>query len=380
MTSNINREDPESLYVQLKNILLKEIEEGRYKEGERIPTYRELCQIYGISMTTVKQAISELVHEGIISRRRGMGTFINASRKQKDLLRREVQKSLVFVTPDIDDPAVADIFNGIEEVTSQKGYQVVIMSSSRRIDKEIENLKLLPQKSESGAIIFPNWGRVNAEQIFELKRIKYPFVLIDRYFRDIQTDRVTVDNSRGAYEITNHLIKLGHGKIAHISALDTTATQDKIEGYKKALNDNGIPFESVLLKQIPQEDREPETGGYREVQKLLTLRNKPTAVFAGNDPIAIGALQAIRDSGLKVPEDIALVGFDDSRFIKSLGIPLTTVAQPFYEEGAMAVRILVEKIEGGNMVGDLKQIILPVKLVVRDTCGAKLKSMMEVKR
>ena len=227
-------------------------------------------------------------------------------------------------------------------------------------------------------MIFPNWGRANAEQIFELKRRRFPFVMVNRYFRDIQTHSVVADNCSGARDAVEHLIGLGHRRIGCIGWVECTAVEDRLNGYREALGRHGIPYEAELVRGILDEDREkyagvePVSGGYQEMKALLRLERRPTAVFAVTDRLAVGAMRAIAEEGLRIPDDIALVGFDDVRYAADLD--LTTVSQPAFEAGLTAGKILIRQIEAvaaGEAEPKIEQIVLPTKLVVRGSCGGR---------
>ncbi|MDD5600115.1 MAG: substrate-binding domain-containing protein [Victivallaceae bacterium] len=197
-------------------------------------------------------------------------------------------------------------------------------------------------------------------------------MLIDRFFRDIETDYIITDNLAGAFDLVSYLISLGHKRIGLIGSLGTTSGNDRLEGYKKALSRNGfIVDEDLILSLDPNKfassQREPESGGYAECKKLLNLKSPPTAIFASCDPLAYEAVRAVRDLGLKVPEDISVVGFDDLKFSAFIDVSLTTMAQPFRDIGKTAMRILLDKIEGKDK--EIRQIILKPKLIVRKSAA-----------
>ena len=377
----IDKTNPFPLYMQLRDILREQVLSGEKNPGDHIPYEYDLCKMYEVSTVTVKNALKELEKEGLIIRIKRKGTFVADTKITKEAVSLRRNNALAYIVPDIEDVFISDICRGIETAADKKGYKFAVYSSNRSVEKEIENINLLKERREEGAIIFPNWGRANTEQVFELKREGIPFVLIDRYFRDIETDRVTVDNTGGAYLAVKHLINLGCRKIAHISGVDCTANKDRLEGYRRALNEEEILYNPGLVREIFPDDRngsirfEPDDiGGYKEMKRLLVPKDRPEAVFAGNDYLALGALKAIEEKGLRVPEDIALAGFDDLKFSSTLNVPLTTVHQPRFEIGKKAAEILINKIEA-NKKGkeiNLKQIVLPVKLVVRQSCGAQL--------
>ena len=175
-----------------------------------------------------------------------------------------------------------------------------------------------------------------------------------------------------------HLIRLGHRRIGCIGWVECTAVEDRQDGYREALGRHGIPYGEELVRGIMDEDRdkyvgvEPESGGYREMKRLLRLDQRPTAVFAVSDRLAVGAMRAIAEEGLRIPEDVALVGFDDVRYATDLD--LTTVAQPAFDTGKTAAEILIRQIEGQAVNGSAQQhqhIVLPTRLIIRGSCGGR---------
>jgi len=360
------------LYLQLEAIIRDGIETGTWKAGDMLPAEEEFCRKYDIGQITVKRALRDLTKEGLLSRIKGKGTFVKlngipvVSRGQR----------ISLIVPDIQDIFISEVYQGIEEIAVAKGYQVATYSSGRLIEKENRNIEALGENNEKGAIIFPYWGRFNAGRILELKRKDFPFVLIDRYFPEVQTNTVTVDNIGGASAAVAHLIELGHRRIGHVGGVSCTSNEDRLEGYRRALGEAGISYDADMVRRITATDMdgsirfEPDDiGGYKQMRELLSMPESPTAVFTGNDYIALGAIKAVREAGLKIPDDVAVVGFDDLKFSASLEVPLTTVRQPKYEIGKTAACILMEKIEGRD--AEMRRVVLPTSLVVRESCGTE---------
>ena len=372
-----DRTNPLPLYIQVREDIRSQIEAGRLMPGDRLLLERALTEQYAVSSVTVKRALRDLAHEGLVVRIKRKGTFVSPRRLERPDFRPRT-KTLALIIPDIEDLFLSEIYRGLADVARRAGYAVSILSSDREIKKERENIRTLGERAEQGAIIFPNWGRANAEQIFELKRRKFPFVLVNRCFRDIQTHYVIADNCQGAREAVEHLIGLGHRRIGCIGWVECTAVEDRLRGYRLALGRHGIPYDEALVRGILDEHRqnyagvEPASGGYQEMKQLLQLEHRPTAVFAVSDRLAVGALRVITEAGLQIPEDVALVGFDDVRYAADLD--LTTVAQPAFETGKTAAEILIGQIERGGHNGSeerFQQVVLPTQLIVRGSCGGK---------
>lgn len=372
----IDKDNPLPLYIQMRESVRQQIESGVLAPGQRLPLDPDLASAYRVSSVTVKHALRDLAKEGLIVRIKRKGTFV-ALRNVDRSGSRQNAKVFALIIPDIEDLFICEIYRGVADMARRNGYRVHIVSSDRKVEKEAENILDLGKHGEGGAIIFPNWGRANAEQVFELKKRKFPFVLVNRIFRDIQTDYVIADNRTGAYEAVEHLIRLGHRRIACIGWVECTAVEDRLAGYRTALGRHGIPYDEKLVRSILDEgpDKylgvEPASGGYQEMKRLLELSQGPTAVFAVSDRLAVGAMKAINEAGLRVPDDIAVVGFDDVQYAADLD--LTTVAQPAFETGEKAAEILIDKARASSEAvrGEYRQIILPTKLIIRGSCGGR---------
>lgn len=365
------KRNPGPVYNRIIEDFTSKINSGKLRTDEALPSENELSKEYNISRGSVRSALKELQESGLIYALAGKGSFakeLNAAQVVK-------QDRIAFIVPGLEDSDF-QIYQGIEETVNKEGFILSIFNSQRSIEKENRNLRLLIERNEKGAIIFPNWGRANTEIIFELKRNNYPFVLIDRYFRDLETDYVITDNKKGGYLAVEYLIKLGHRRIGIILGASCTAIEDRLDGYRTALAKNGILYDLSLVRRVEETDKlEPSAGGYSETKELL--KENPTAIFAVNDFLASGAMEAIKGERLSIPEDISLIGFDNQKFSESLIPSLTTIAQPFYKTGKRAAKILIKKISNSNSLANsansnknapIKTILQP-ELIIRDSCG-----------
>ncbi len=372
----VDTKNPLPLYLQVAEDIRRQITTGELAPGHRLLLEDALAEQYRVSGVTIKHALRNLAEEGLLLRIKRKGTFVSPRRDQPANVIQKT-KTLALIIPAIEDLFISEIYRGVADVARQSDYSISIASSDREVEREVENITNLGRRGEAGAIIFPNWGRANAEQIFELKRRQFPFVMINRFFRDIRTHSVVSDNVDGACQAVEHLIGLGHRRIGCIGWVECTAIDDRLDGYRMALGRNGIAYREELVSGIMDgsPDRyvgvEPVDGGYEEMKRLLRLDDRPTAVFAVTDRLAVGAMRAVAEAGLTIPDDIALVGFDDIKYAADLD--LTTVFQPAFDTGKIAAEILIREIEK-NAAGaeiEFRKIVLPTKLVVRGTCGAR---------
>lgn len=370
------------VYDKVEQEIEAQILDGRLKAGDCVLSENAICSTYGISRRSARTAIENLIRKGLLYRRPGKGTFVSSLKSGTG--NRIAEYSIALIIPDISDLFILKICEGIQAAANQYNCNLVIKTSNGDIDRENQNIHYSVQKQEDGVIIFPNYGRFNVEELCRLKDSGHPFVLIDRYFEDIDTNYVGVDNIKGGYLATSHLIKLGHRRIAHLYGSRGSANDGRLAGYRQALSDHEIPCNEKWIRRfddLPLESNgsrfEPDVEcGYANMKYLLQLSETPTAVFAGNDYQALGAIKAIQEQRLRVPEDIAVVGFDKLEINPFLAIPLTTIRQPQYEIGLNAVEILLRKIteqHTGNQT-PTERIILPVELVIGASCGAATSS------
>ncbi|MDD5681606.1 MAG: GntR family transcriptional regulator [Candidatus Omnitrophica bacterium] len=353
------KKKPEPIYKKFEEDLYRKIQEKELKPEQNLPSENQLAREYKMSRTSVRITLNNLKAKGLIYSLPGKGNFVKGYGPI-----RGKNKRITFVIPGLENSDF-DIYKGIEDVLEKEGFTLIVCNSQRSIEKENKNILSLMEGNESAAIIFPNWGRANSELIYELKRMNYPFVLIDRYFPGIETDYVVTDNKKGGYLATEYFINLGHRKIGVICGVNCTAIEDRFQGYLDALTKHKIAFPSSLIKKVPQNEKylkeEPSNGGTQETKELL--KEKPTAIFATNDFLARNALNTIREAGLSVPEDISLIGFDNQKFSEHLG--LTTIAQPFYQIGEKAAQLVIEKLKGEK---EIKKVFLAPEMIVRKSC------------
>jgi len=208
-------------------------------------------------------------------------------------------------------------------------------------------------------------ARMDKDRIEQVSR-QFPTVLACEYIDGLDISTVSIDNISGARKITEHLISLGHTKIAHITGpMNVILSRDRLKGYRQAMIGHDLPVDSAFI----QEGDFSLESGYHQMIRLLSLEQRPTSVFVFNDEMAIGAIKAAKDSGLKVPEDIAVVGFDNSKMSDIIEPHITTIEQPKYEIGKKAMELLLGLMSGKAL--EQKKFVLKDELIVRESCGSK---------
>lgn len=264
-------------------------------------------------------------------------------------------------------PFYAEIIRGIEAIAGEMGYTVLFGNTNESYKKELKLLEILRSKKVDGIIVATLENRIDHIAEIALSN-SVPIVLIDRYLENVEMNYVVSDNYSGAYQAVTHLIKLGHRRIAHITAsVPYTSSHERLLGYQRALEEHGFKFDEELVKFCGL----GEDAGYKGTKQLLSMPNRPSAIFLNNDGLALGAYQAVKETGLKVPSDIAFVGFDDLELASYLSVPLTTVRQKKFEMGAKAAEVLIANIESDKTL-EPQKVVLPTELVVRESCGSKI--------
>jgi len=273
---------------------------------------------------------------------------------------------LGLIVPDVGNPFYAPIVLGAERIARRSGYRVMLCNSESNLAHEAEYISDMLRQRVEGLLIAPV-GDESRPNLLRLERHNTPFVLVDRRVQGVDCDVVQSDSVGGARRLVDHLVALGHRRIGMIAERESVSTsRDRRRGYREALEAAGLTPEAELLIETTVD----LPGGYRGMRKLLDLEPPPSAVFAVNNLTAVGAVKAIRERGLRVPGDIALVAFDDIEQIAILYPFLTVVPQPAETIGTVASQLLLERIAGrASEHGRL--VVLPSEVIVRESCGAK---------
>ncbi len=336
---------------------------------------KDIARLAGVSHTTVSRALNnksrirQETKEKILAIAKELGYRPNLIARSL-VMRRS--KTLGLVITNISNPFYTELAQGIEKTAARLGYNIILCSTQSNISIEKQYIEMLRSKGVDG-IIFSS-AHIEDPNIVALAEERFPIILVNRRtYHPLVKERIDyigVDNILGGYVAVEHLIRLGHERIGVIGgSSESSVGIERLEGGKKALQNYG-------LKQTEEyfiEGNFLKTSGYEGGKRFLDMPKKPTAVFATNDYMALGVYQAFLETGLRIPEDIALVGFNDIEFIAMKGIELTTIGQKKFEMGAIAVERLVERIEKGDEPFPAKEILLEPELIIRRTCGFHLR-------
>jgi LacI family repressor for deo operon, udp, cdd, tsx, nupC, and nupG len=333
---------------------------------------KDIARAAEVSHSTVSRALSDspLVSAETKSRiqrlAREMGYSPDA--QARSLVMGKTQTIGVVVTT-ITDPFIAEVVQSIETTAHQHDYSVILASSKAEPEREIAAVEMLHSKRVDGVVVTSS--RVGALYQAHLDRLGVPVVLLNSHTKECgsYTFSINVDNRHGAFLATDHLIQLGHLRIAYIAGpANHSDDLDRLAGYGEALASARLPFDPALVIAGTGEIG----GGHRALPQLLALDPPPSAAFCYNDMTAIGLLHMARAHGLQVPGDLAVVGFDDIPFASYVQPPLTTIAQPKPEMGRQAVEMVLALLaDGADGLDAVSDIVVQGELIVRASSGER---------
>lgn len=334
-------------------------------------TIKDIARELGISPSTVSRALKD--HPDISPQtKKAVNELAEKLNYQPNIvalsLRQSKTNTLGVIIPELVHFFFSTVISGIEDVAYSAGYNVIITQSNESLQREKTDIKALFNSRVDGMLISISRETNSFDHIEGILAKGVPMVFFDRVYENANSSTVIVDDLSGAKEATQHLISQGCKRIAHLEGPPNLGiTKQRLEGYVQALNEAGLPVEKELIVSCPQGSIEE---GKAATEQLLKLPNRPDAIFATNDPAAMGAMQAIKAAGLKIPDDVAVVGFSNWVFSGLLDPSLTSVDQPGFEMGQEAAKLLIRQIEvkskdNEEPIPETK--ILKTKLIVRDS-------------
>ncbi len=284
------------------------------------------------------------------------------------MLRTKKSRMIAVLISKFSDLYFTTVLEGIVRVAEERGYIISVFSTEEDRKKGSEYIETVYEYGMDGAILASSY--VEEETLQQLKYSSVPMVMLRRNPREYGVMGVLADELAGVSMAMEHLIRLGHRKIAHISGqLFSRSGLKRFEGYRKGLYENGIPYRVEYV----QESDQTEKGGYRAMMCLLELEDPPTAVFAFNDTVAYGAMSAVWDKGLRIPEDISVVGYDNTILAGHMHPRLTTVDGRMKDMGVLGAKMLIDVIEGKEEIDNQKMtesdIMIQPLFVVRESTG-----------
>ncbi len=324
-------------------------------------TIKTIAQVTSLSLTTVSRVLNGSAKKYRISEEtqklvlKAAAKLNYAPNRAAVSLRLKRSFSVGLVIPTLSNPYFADVASMVSHALRAKGYSVVLMDCDEDENSEVEAVRLLVAQNIEGVIIIPS-GAASAH-IDTLLQRKIPVISIDRYHEDIPVSYVATHHYEGAYDITKYLLQAGHKRIACLQGSNSVVSNNlRVKGYTDAMKAAGCSVFSVAGNSFTSE------SGYIETKLLLQKKDRPTAIFALSDTILLGALKALEEDDVRVPEDMSVVTFDNSSYLDFLACPITSVAQPVNDIANISIKILLEQIEAhlkGTEVQQMKLLINP---------------------
>jgi LacI family transcriptional regulator len=330
-----------------------------------MPNMKQIAQMAGVSLGTVSHVLNGSAHVREPLRKR-VEDAVEALGYQPSALarglRRDKTNIIGMIIPDITNPFFPAVVRGAEDMAFSNGYRLVLCNTDNDHTKELAHLKELRTFLPSGLIVIPSDFSDLTRESDSYRKSGAAVVCVDRLPPRWQGDSVTADNEMGSYRATRHLLQLGHRQIAMITGpLRLTNAEQRLKGFRRAMKKQGIEIGPEYIQETSFDIR----GGRIKAQLLLRMVPAPTAIFAGNDMIAMGVLHAIRDLGLRCPDDVSVIGFDDLDFAALMNPSLSSVYQPGYQLGVNAARILLDHVKGEDRPP--QHIVLETELKLRES-------------
>jgi LacI family transcriptional regulator len=337
-------------------------------------TMNDIAKALNLSASTVSKALSNS-YEISEKTKKLVLEYAQANNYRPNLIAQSLKQghsnSIGIVVSNIDNPFFSQVINGIESIAYQEGYNVIFTQTHEQYDLEVKNVNHLAHRSVDGLLISLSIETNNIEYLQKLQQQGLPIVFFDRVSNEMDTHKVIVDNFKGAYDATTHLIKSGYKNIAHItSAANTSVTRERLSGYEQALTDNAVKINEDHIKYCNQ-------GGCNRdeiktaLQELLDNDVKPDALFTAFDRVTTETLALLHELKIKIPQDIALLGFTNTVLADVLDPALSTVYQPGFEMGQAATKMLISLINTDRPVTHFETIVLPTQLFLRNSTAKK---------
>jgi len=356
----------EPLHTQVATRLRQEVRQGVYHTGQRLPAEVDLARQLGVSRGTVRQALTALLNEGLLNTIPGRGTFVGNGFGQRAV------GLIGMILPSVVRARNPELIDGAEHVLREAGYSVVLGISGDDRWLEAEQMQRIIGQGASGLIVYTVDGALDVPALRRLVERGFPLVLIDRFIPDLAVDAVTMDNVGGGFLAVQHLAELGYRRIGYVGTdnVGTSSIVERMAGYRWALGQYGLQYDADLvctdvwrLLAWPPREPDKEQHNAQVLQAFLDRVDRPDAIFVCNDYVAFQVVQVAEALGLRIPDDLALVGFDNVAYTDYFGVPLTTVEQHRHEIGATAASVLLERIAGRRT--QQNRVVIATRLIVR---------------
>ena len=338
-------------------------------------TISDVAQRAGVSTMTISRVINNSGYVRATTRQRVERAIEELSYVPNVLarqLRSKRTKTLALIVSDIMNPFFTTIARGVEDVAAPRGFSVMYCNTDESAAKEAQYLRVLIERQVDGVLLVPTRG--TGASFRTLRAHQMPVVVLDRRVTDRRVDSVRCDSEAGAHALTRHLVSLGHRRIAVLTGRRTISTSvDRVAGCRRALEESGLELDHDLVRYgLYNVGSLNQADGYKMAREVLASASpRPTAIFAANNFIASGAIRALREAGLRVPEDMSVVAFDDLPAEWGIDPYLTVAAQPAYEMGRRATELLLDRIAGDPDAAG-QAVVFPFELIIRRSSAPSL--------
>lgn len=363
----IDFQDTKPLYLQIVEDIRLNVSADKLRVGDQLSSQAELAKQYGVSLITVKKALATLVTDGILFGRVGKGTYVA---RRSPLASPTTHRTIGLVLRDLQSPFFSLIAQSAEEGAYEAGYNVLLSNSSGQMEKEERQINHFRRIGVDGLIIASMSHIYHVTvTIRRLLRDKFPFVMVS-YIEDEDMPFVGTDHEYGGYLATQHLIKMGFERIGYINGERGNLVGElRRKGYERALLEHGRSADERFIFRLRLRGEWNDFhSGYEIGQQFPSLAIRPDAMFVYNDLSALGFERALLEQGIRVPDEIAVVGFDDIEIGRYARVPLTTIRQPTDEIGRKALDYISSRIKG---LEHPSRTILKPELVIRESSGTK---------
>ncbi len=351
------------VYESLVQRIRTDVQAEKLRPGVLIGTEHGLVRQTGLSRTSIRKAIDCLVEEGLVERRAGKGVFVRRP--------QSTMQTVQVIVGNLRWEPWAYFTQGAKAAAGRRATSVQVCDAHGSVDQDLDMLRELPRRGVDGAIIVSLHHLRFAELLFELKSQGFPFVLADERLRYVDVPSVMADNHGGGYAVGKALVEQGHQRIAFVGDLAAQTVEQRLAGLRDAVNDAGLAFDRKLVIDLQEGDNRLGDWSAQvmtQVQRLMNNQPRPTAIFFSCDGVAASGAKAIKAMNLRIPQDVSVVGFDDSSWLEFLDPPLASVRQPFMQMGASAMDMLLDQI-AGRAPSPAEHRVFPVQYVHRPSVG-----------
>lgn len=358
----MTNDDGRTKYYILMEHLKEEILSGKIKAGDKLPSENDLSAAFGVSRHTVRKALAILENEGYVVARHGKGTFCS-----ERMVHRLSSHNIAVITTYLSDYIFPRVIQGIHKVLTENGYSIILKSTGNSRKNEAKALEELLSKPIDGLIIEPSKSQIicRHEHLYEqFNKYEIPYVFIQgSYPQMLDTPSVLMDDERGGFLLTEHLIKSGRRDIYGIFKADDSQGAERHKGYVQALQKYGLSYLPERVVYFHTEDRKqkPELM----MRQFIDNHEDMDAVVCYNDQIAADVMRTLKLKGRRIPEDVAVTGYDNSMIASDGQIPLTTIAHPQERLGEMAARLILKKLSGGSEDDIPDKVLIEPELIIR---------------